>query len=508
MKTMKSERKLITGLVVGVVLCATGCGGGAGSSAPVNPTTNSPAPVATKTVSTGTITGFGSVYLNGEKHDTDNAGIYRDDDLSDQSNLAIGMVVKIKGEGNQADFVTYDEDIKGPLDAIGTNTLTVLGQTVLVSPATIIDDGLSVSDFVMGDILEVSGFRNPADELDAGYIERKAFIDVDEYEVVGRIRNLDTTAQEFTIGGLRVNYAAAELDDIAQLENNLLVEVEDESLAYSAGDFQLFATEVEGMSPLAIDDDIDPDRDDDDGDFDNDFDDVEFEDFISEIIDANNFMLNGVQVFHDSGTRFVFGTADMLAQGSQVEVEGSVTDGLLTAVKIKFSDNVARIDGLVENLNPLTVFGVVILANSVTEVKDDRDDVDPFGLGDLMINNFVEVEGNVTPNGVLASEIERDDDDETRIRGVVTAFNAEEQTLSILGVSLVVGSNTKYEEDDDSSDDGDDGSNDDGLGDDSITAEVFFAALDVGQTVVEAKWNATITDNSIAVDELELEDAD
>jgi hypothetical protein len=54
----------------------------------------------------------------------------------------------------------------------------------------------------------------------------------------------------------------------------------------------------------------------------------------------------------------------------------------------------------------------------------------------------------------------------------------------------VTDSNTQYE----------------GLNDEVITADTFFDALSDGQTLVDAQWNGAVTDTSVAVRELSLED--
>ena len=60
--------------------------------------------------------------------------------------------------------------------------------------------------------MEVSGYRNAADEIDATYVEVQALSEVDEFEVLGQIKELDEMAMTFEIGGLTVDYSGAELE--------------------------------------------------------------------------------------------------------------------------------------------------------------------------------------------------------------------------------------------------------------------------------------------------------
>ena len=136
------------------------------------------------------------------------------------------------------------------------------------------------------------------------------------------------------------------------------------------------------------------------------------------------------------------------------------------------------------------MFGVEVDANAVEEFEDSRDDIEPFGLDDLMVGDFLEVEGSQTGVVVFANEIERDDVDETRLRGTANEIDAGERSLSILGVAVVTDGSTQYE----------------GLADEVMTADAFFDALASGQTIVEAQWRDATTDPTVPVHELSLED--
>ena len=508
----RSAKQWVSIMCLGIVIAGCGGGGGGGSSDP-QPAAAIPPPAASGSndLAAGPITGFGSVWVGGDRYETDTADFYRDDDAVTQGDLEIGMFVKVVGDfdDGRADVVTYDEDVKGPLDAITLgepdgDILVVLGQDVLVTPNTHWDDNLQIGGLVAGvDVLEVSGFRKDTDTLqdvlEATYIERKDPVDVDEYEVLGRIRDLDTNAQTFRIGRqLVVDYSTARLDDIAQLDDGVLVEVEDEFLSYSS--FQMVASKVEGFSPFAVDDDI-LDADD-DGSADEDFDDVHFEGVITAVDTADGtFTLNGVTVHHDMNTLFRFGDATKLAVGSKVQVEGNVVGEVFEALEIKFSDNSARIDGIVDAVDmngaSIVVFGIHVDLNDATERRDARDGVDPFDIDDpvtgLVMGDFVEVRGNIVPGGILASEVERDDVDATAIRGVASDVDTVGETLSLLGVALTTSAATEYR----------------GANDETLSAEQFFGLLTDGQTVVEADWDDSLLSNAVPyppVRQLEIED--
>jgi hypothetical protein len=288
-----------------------------------------------------------------------------------------------------------------------------------------------------------------------------------------------------------VDYSTATLDDIAVLENGLLVEVEDEFLTYSA--FQMVASKVEGFSAIGLDDEILDDED---------FDDIRHEGVITAVDDATStFTLNGMTVHHDMNTTFRFGDATLLAKGTKVQVEGNVVADVFEALEIKFSDNSARIDGIVDSVDVngefVVVFGINVGFNDATERRDARDDVEPFDINDavtgLVMGDFVEVRGAIVPGGLLASELERDQVDATAIRGVVNNLDVNAQTLSLLGVALTVSTNTQYR----------------GPNDEELMAGDFFGLLTDGQTIVEADWDQSLLSTGTPfppVRQLEIED--
>ncbi len=491
-------------LSISLPLLLTACGGGDSSSAPVAGPASGSATTGPSTVKVGPITGFGSVFVDGERFETSGANYRKDDDEVDEDDLEIGMIVKVRASSKNsagewiADDVEFDEELKGPVDSVGTDSLVAMGQTILVSADTYFDDGISLADIDQGDIVEVSGYRNENDEIEALFIEEKSLGEVDEYEVLGQIRDLDTSAQTFRIGGLLVDYSGAELDDLGSgLANGRLVEVEDETRAYMAGDLALNATEVEGEYRVEFKDEDDDDLDgdgisdsDDDSDSDSDRE-FEIKGLVTEVINDVRFFIGSIEVEHNSSTEFSGGAAEDIEPGVRLEVEGNLLEGRLLAEEIEFEDNEARVSGIINSVGDtsIVVLGVAVDLTSA-ELEDSIGDDDALSIDDLMAGDFVDVEGMERNGTIVAEELERDEEDESGLRGTVESFDETAGTLTILEQTIVTDGSTRYE----------------GYDDESLTAEAFFDRLYAGQSVVDVDWDSAQMDTLSPAKELSLED--
>ena len=139
-------RHLAWAVCASLALALAACGGGASST--------SATPVATQfsaATSSGAITAFGSVFVNGHEFSTTNATVIDDDSgttASSTSGLEVGMVVDVKPA--MASSTAHPESselhvhplARGYVDTADTtaSTLTVMGQTVQLTSATNFSD--------------------------------------------------------------------------------------------------------------------------------------------------------------------------------------------------------------------------------------------------------------------------------------------------------------------------------------------------------------------------------
>jgi hypothetical protein len=245
-------RFLRSALVACAALVMTACGGGGSNSA--NNSSGSVGAITQTKVVTGTITGFGSVHVNGIHFNTNSATISRNGAPAQQSDLRVGQVVKVRGSVNDstregvASSVSQDDDVEGPISSIdaANKKFVVLGQTIIVDADTSFDDRISpasIAGLRVNDQIEVSGMVGANGDITATRIElRKP--GVTQLEVTGKVSNLDAANRKFKINALTVNYSTAQLEGFASgaPSNDDLVEARGNALN-AAG--ELVATKVE-----------------------------------------------------------------------------------------------------------------------------------------------------------------------------------------------------------------------------------------------------------------------
>lgn len=413
-------------IAVAGIIGLTGCGGGGGGG----DGGGGGGAASSGLTTTGIVSGFGSVYVNGVEYETDSSTFSLDDGDDGPENegeLGIGMVVTLTGTVNPdgitgtASHIEYDDELEGIVisenidDVTGTGTMDVMGQIVTVDEATIFEsDVLGVTnmwDITADMVVEVSGYPTGDGTIFATRVEvERATHAGEEIEVKGIIKNLNLGASTFTIGGLTVDFSAALLPDGEPVED-LYFEVKSTE-GFNVSD-QLIASMVE------LEGDGEMDHDGDEGD--------EFEDYgiVTSVAGMPAaFEINGgLQVLLGEGTSFEHGSIEDIVVDARLEVEGSLdAEGALLASEIEFEEESnIEMEGTLEavsgedSIGTITLFGQVLMVTPDTVRIDEQDeDVDPvqyFNLGNLNAgSDYVEVDAHRDPDGnLIADKIERDD---------------------------------------------------------------------------------------------------
>lgn len=391
------KTRIVTALAIfaGIALGIAACGGGGGGSG-----------AGTGVVSKGVITGFGSVLVNGVKFDTTATSVVSDDTKVSPSALDVGMMVRVDGKLNDdgvtgtATHIEYEDSLQGPAQNLTATGCTILWQSVAVTATTIFDGATGLAAINAGQVLEVSGFTNADGAITATRIEVKG---TGEAKIRGTVGNIDPAAKTFTLTvmpatatapalAFTVDFStAAVVPDAAALVNGAYIKVKS---ATTPSGTALTATKI-SVKKSGLDD----------------ADKAEVEGPAADFNPAlKTFTVNGVKV-DASGISLPPGFAD----GSMIEVEGPLSNGVLTAVECKAeneSEDEQSREGLVtaKTDTTLTVQGVEYAVTATTIFHDDSAAQDRLlNLTRIAINDTVEVDGylDTATNKTIATKIER-----------------------------------------------------------------------------------------------------
>jgi hypothetical protein len=498
---------LFLALALLLPLALTSCGGGIGSTAGGG----------TGGTGVGPVTGFGSVIVNGVRYDDtgiDNTNFF-DDRGRTTSDLMTGMVVAvfgtINGPNGRADNIAVLRHVDGPMDDNGvdlaTNRMKIMGQDVLVDPATAFDNvtGLSALRTLQGanenhPELEVHGSADNNGVIRATFIRKWADDHVvgDDVQVRGTVAG-PPTATTFVIGRKTVDYSGAPGGLPAGVIAGSFVEVKG---TLRALDNVLVATSVKledatGGQPSGSR--------------------AEVEGYVNRVlVPGASFELigpNGIQsvTWTTGTTAFTGGTGADLRAGIKVEVEGTrKVGGALAATKIEIrkASNV-RMESVATAVTPvtLTVFGLTVKVNALTQYKDSRDDLPTFGQGDIAVLDTLEisafVDNTTDPASIVATRVERIAaiaSDRHILQGPVNFIDPGGQSLTILGIPGIQGIPgisvntfappvTRFLRADET---------------EFATQADFFAAISVGD-IVKARGNQASPTNAMNANEVQIE---
>ena len=393
--------------------------------------------------SSGSITGFGSVFVNGVEFETSNTIFDIDDSGSgSESDLAIGMIVTVNGTVNDdgvtgnATSISFDDQLQGPVSGITAviadpdeenRSFTILGTTVRINlintvfdvSGTIPGTSFDFASIKDGNNVEVSGFFNTAGELVATRVELKAttFNTTDIVELKGAVSGFTAVSAPFTLAGLSgitIDASAATIDDLPNgLADGISVEVKGtcSDLACST----INATRVEGQNGF---DDADK---------------ISVEGLITDFVDSSNFKVNGISVNASSAT--LSPATMVLRDGARVEVEGPISNNVIQALKVELRGGDAKVYATVSSVDTTTgSFVVTANAQPIAVTVTTATEME----GTVTNGSFVRVRGFENESGgVTATRVEVKSDDDVIIQGNLQDF-VPDTSIKILGVSFTV----------------------------------------------------------------------
>jgi len=443
MRIQKEGAVVVIAIAALMGALTVGCSGGGGAES-----TTSTAGV-TSAASEGPIAGFGSVIMNGVRWNTDSADFEINGRPGSQSDLGIGMIVRVEGERGsdgtaRADRVIFESRLRGPIRAItahgpDASAIEIFGLRAIVSRADTRFDGTDFDSLALDAMVDLSGFVNAVGELEVTHLRRRSapLINVTEVKLYGPIQGL--AGGSFMLGTSEVLFDGTTLVDNfgpSGLRDDLLVRVEGVLLANDG----IRATEIE--RPRGPRNDR--------------FAETEIQGVVTDFASIADFVVDG-QPVDASGATLEPNDPDLLRDGARVEVEGPINaGGVLIAEKLKFRSNRVRIHAEVASAGDIDVandriwlLGIRIDLDGATRVRDQRDDVAGFDLADVRAGDFLEVRGVARSDGwVIATRLEREDHDDLRLRGPVDLVDRPSRVFTILGVEIPTGSSTVFQADD------------------------------------------------------------
>ena len=224
--------KTLTASACAALILAACGGGGSGTATPVA-TSAAPAVAGQPTIA-GTVTGFGSIFVDGKR--IDNHAVAAGRELEDGSirpiELKLGQHVEIEHDGNLvASRVRVESEVEGAVTAVNATagTLVVVNQTVAVNtdatlgPVTVFGAPYArLADIKVADNVEIHALLKTDAagkvSLQATRIEQRVTDNFDR--VNGLVTELSASAHTFKLGNLTIDFTNAKLVPAGQVLTN------------------------------------------------------------------------------------------------------------------------------------------------------------------------------------------------------------------------------------------------------------------------------------------------
>jgi hypothetical protein len=359
-----------------------GCGGGGGGVAG-----GGVGGSGISVASVGTVTGFGSVIVNGVAYATGDAEIFIENtsmgsgDETIVQHISTGMVVRVEGVLNQdgsatANRVFFNNDLKGPVESVTeldpySSQLIILGQTVVLNPFCVFRNTTAVG-VAVGMVLEVSGYFDELERFQATYVNKiaDALPPNGAVKIKGLVQSVDAQAKTYTVNALTVDFSAADLSKlpggIPQVDQLL------EAKGRLTAPGLLMADRIELLEEFGSAG----------------FETAEFEGIITRTVGSNEFAIGRYTVLTDETTAYLNLSVRDLNRGTRVIVRGTLSDRTILADEISLPEAI-RIEadaGTVDaDGNRLTLSGIEpisIQATATTRIIGTASGLDEIAPGD------------------------------------------------------------------------------------------------------------------------------
>ncbi|MBB4844042.1 hypothetical protein HNP55_002578 [Paucibacter oligotrophus] len=441
-----SWRPALAALSTGILVACGGGGGGSPASSEPAATPPPPAAPAAPAASAaslveGTITGFGSVIIDGQRYDDSGVKVAFANNPESSSaaslgDLRTGMRVQADLKDGVLQNLAVNFALVGTLANINTaaGTLTVFGQTIKIVSGgqmpTVFEGFSSLSQLALGDLIKVAGSVASDGSISASRIERRLKDGSELFRLSGAVQNLDSTAKRFGLTGnssVMVDYSQAKiLPAGAAIENGKLVSLVSVTAPVSG---VLTATVVEVKAKKQSDSK-----------------DFSVGGLVSDFQSLAAFRIGDVLVDASTATLKEGTVAADVANGAQAFAQGAITAGVLKASSLR----VFKTDTAIQALLIGQVTDYVSLANFSlrgTAVDGSSAAFSKGQASDIAVGTWLKVSGQLTASGVKAKTIEVQAppaNKPAKLQGAISNLDLAAKKLTVLGVTVQWNDSSKF----------------------------------------------------------------
>ncbi len=435
-------------------------------------------------ITQGRVTGFGSMFVNGVKFNTDNAIFIRDGVGSKkQEDFNTGEIVSIKGTVNSdrktgtATEVIFSDVLEGTVTSTPkTNSIAILGQDVAINNLTVFHGFNKLRDLKTGNIVEVSGFKFK-NKITASSIQliSTSFSSDSLLEIEGNISNLNSESLTFEINSLVIDFSNSQFSGIEESDiknSDYLVVTSNQDVDNNV----LIAANIK-----STDNNLEANTY------------YEIEGFVTDFNSTANFTIddeNGITT--NDNTIITNGSINDIKLDQLLIIIGMTdADGILLAEEIRLIDssNTVSIEANIESIdqanNHLVVLGQTINVDSFTLISDETtEDFALFNLSEFTVGDSVFIDIYQSDGKIIANRLSKISTISSEfIIGTVDTIDTEQSQLSVFDNIISTNSITEFYD----------------MDDNAVTSSTFFSLLESGITEVAITANYINTDEILAI---------
>ena len=395
-------------------------------------------------ITVGRLTGFGSMYVNGIKFNTDAATFIRDGVGSkSQGDFSTGEIVKINGtiDSNKitgtANEVIFTDLLEGVVTKVASGkTFEVLGQAIRTDNLTVLHGFNKLSDLKLDNVLEVSGFSINNEILASSLkLISEDYVAGSTLELEGLISNLNKSTQTFSINNINIDYSLAEFMGVNAMD------ISNEQYVIVSAEENINNGTLSAVLVTLNDDELEANAD------------YEIEGFVTQFVSSTSFELDGFPIISSASTTYRNGAAADISMDSHLIITGTVNNqGDLVAQNINIlnADTDVLLEATIESIDlpnqMIMLLGQTVNINSFTLISDEAvENNHSIALADFSIGDSVYVSGREVEGDFLADRLSKISPiSMSYLSGGASSIDRNLQELTLFGLQVMSDGSTVY----------------------------------------------------------------